>query len=255
MCCDGCTIVFPAFITILAAHWWIWSLNRQNIVSEINVFGYTVYDISISDIFAVTAISTCILLAIIEIYSWCRTCTSNDPRSAEIYALKTQKKNIAINIRELQRKVAALMKVTDRIKLLIPYDLNTMVEAQMFDHIPNVTFSPTRVTVRDGTATAGIHFADSRFTGRTSSHPTHPNLPPNSPISSQSQSIQHSQLLSQQPASTAPPANPNPAQTTIPPSNGDHQRLSVPMPSRERGHSVPLLNQKPSKVERKRNSA
>jgi len=159
MCLDGSTIILPSFCVILGAHWWVWSLNRENLVS-INVFGQMIHNVAISDIFAVTAIATSTLLLIVEICSWCRTAGGCDPRTGELNQLKQRRIRLNENVKILEKKVGALKKMTDRIKLLIPYDLNTMVEAEMFDHIPTVTFSPDRAVPPPSKAvTASFHMA------------------------------------------------------------------------------------------------
>ena len=168
MCCDGSTVILPAFLVILGAHWWIWSLNRQNLVS-INVFGQMIHNVAISDIFAVTAIATSTLLLIVEICSWCRSIGGCDPRMPELNQLKQRRFRLKENVKNLERKLEKLKKMTDRIKLLIPYDLNTMVEQEMFDHIPSVTFSPNRaVPPPSKPVTASFHLKDHPLSGTQS---------------------------------------------------------------------------------------
>ena len=87
----------------------------------------------------------------------CQTDNSDD----QIRTLKGEKNDLKRKCVELKQKLEDLQKVTKRIELMVPYDLNTLVEKKMWKHIPDVLYSPiqTRVPSRDP-ALSRAQFAD-----------------------------------------------------------------------------------------------
>lgn len=138
--CGGFSTTFSFFaaLAVIGAHFWFYLLNQSKIVDTVNLFGYKYENVSISDIYAACIIwVTCLFLT----YLLSTSC-QDDNRDDQIRTLKREKNDLKKKCVELKQKLEELQKVTKRIELMVPYDLNTLVEQKMWNHIPDVLYSP-----------------------------------------------------------------------------------------------------------------
>ena len=168
--CGSSTFSFIAALGVIGAHVWFYFLNQHKIVPTVNIFGYKHENVSISDIYAACIIwITCLFLT----YILAGSCQS-DHRDNEIRKLKKDKAELKKKVVDLNKKYDALQKVTKRIELMVPYDLNTLVERKMWDHIPNVLYSPSGTQIPQSSR---VQYADFN-TNNIQKRQTIPVIPP-----------------------------------------------------------------------------
>ena len=141
---------FSASATLIAAasvivgHLWFYYLNRDIPDPVVNLFGYRYKNASISDIYACSIIWISCLYCIYWISSCCQSVCSEDSKSTEIRQLKQDNIQLHTKVTNLTQQLRILQEVTKRIELMVPYDLNTLVEKKMYEHIPQTMYSPMR---------------------------------------------------------------------------------------------------------------
>lgn len=129
---------FLAGLSVIGAHFWFYYLNQDKTVDVVNLFGYKFDNVSISDIYAACIIWITFLFLIYLLSTLCQS----DDRDETIDKLKQEKKELQKKCVQIKEKLQELQNVTKRIMVDIPYDLNTIVEKKMFDHIPDIIYNP-----------------------------------------------------------------------------------------------------------------
>ena len=144
MCCGNFSFVFSTIsaIGVVSAHIWFYYLNQDKLIPIVNIFGYHLENVSTSDLY-----TACIIwittLFLVYIVSSCSCCQS-DPYSGTISRLRREKEALITENNGLKNKLTDLQQVASRIELMVPYDLNTLIEKKMFSVIPRVIYSPMK---------------------------------------------------------------------------------------------------------------
>ena len=87
--------------------------------------------------------------------SWCRTIGGCDEGQETLANLKLDIDKMKKKEKFLSQKLKELQTVAKRIEMMVPYDLNTIIDRKMFDAIPHVIYNPTQKT-----AGSGVQFSD-----------------------------------------------------------------------------------------------
>lgn len=142
-------LVVVLFLGIL-----FWILNANQRVT-INILGFQFDDIPVC-----VATLGCVfwIFSFFIIYwmeSCCRSIGGCDEIGQEITNLQLDVSKLRKEEQYLAAKLKELQTVAKRIEMMVPYNLNTIIDQKMFDAIPHVTYNPTARTIA-----SGVQFSD-----------------------------------------------------------------------------------------------
>lgn len=140
---------FCLIIIMSIGHSWLYYLNSDVTVDSINIFGYHMINISIADIHIASVIWNtviCVILYCCLLFnSFCDSTTIMASDSTqEVQKLKNDNRHLNEQITRLSHKLKLLQNASKKIQFLVPYDLNTLVERNMINKMPDMIYSPLK---------------------------------------------------------------------------------------------------------------